>query len=75
MGLGIVNYVLQMLRPVAAGIIMYATVYFLQGFVYGSVGDWLYLVQLITIGVITYGVAMLLIDRDGVLETLQLIRS
>lgn len=74
-GLGIGNYVLQMLRPVVAGVVMYATVYLLQGVVYGSVGDWLYLAQLVVIGVVAYGVAMLLIDREGMLETLQLIRS
>ncbi len=74
-GLGIGEYLLQMFRPVVAGMIMYATVYFLQGFAYGAVGDWLYLSQLVLTGAITYGVAMLLIDRNGMLETLQLIRS
>jgi teichuronic acid exporter len=74
-GLGIVEYLLQMFRPVVAGMIMYTTVYFLQGFAYGAVGDWLYLSQLVLTGAITYGVAILLIDRNGMLETLQLIRS
>tara|TARA_R110002124_G_scaffold128168_1_gene288830 strand:+ start:2613 stop:4052 length:1440 start_codon:yes stop_codon:yes gene_type:complete len=74
-GLGIVKYLLQMLRPVIAGMTMYATVYFLQGFVYGMVGDWLYLLQLVFIGAAAYAAAMLLIDRQGLLETLQLIRS
>ncbi|MCB1706062.1 MAG: lipopolysaccharide biosynthesis protein [Halioglobus sp.] len=74
-GLGIASYLLQMLRPVVAGLTMYATVYFLQGFVYGTVGDWVYLLQLVCIGAVAYAVAMLLIDRRGVVETLQLIRS
>ena len=74
-GLGIVRYGRQMIRPVAAGMIMYAAVYFLQAYVYGSAGDWLYLLQLIAIGVCAYGIAMLLIDREGMLETVQLIRS
>lgn len=74
-GLGIVEYLLQMSRPVAAGMIMYATVYFMQGFAYGSVGDWLYLLQLVTVGVLAYGVAMLLIDGAGLRETVVLIRS
>lgn len=74
-GVDIVNYLLQMLRPVAAGMIMYATVYFLGGFVFGSVGEWLYLLQLVAIGALAYGAAMLIIDRKGLRETLSLIRS
>jgi hypothetical protein len=74
-GAGIVEYLLQMARPVAAGMIMYASVYFVQGAVYGSVGDWVYLLQLVGIGAISYAAAMLLIDRHGMRETLQLIRS
>ncbi len=54
---------------------MYVTVYFMQSFAYGSVGEWLYLLQLIVVGVLAYGAAMLLIDRDGLRETLTLIRS
>lgn len=74
-GLGIGEYLLKMCRPVAAGMIMYVTVYFMQSFAYGSVGEWLYLLQLIVVGVLAYGAAMLLIDRDGLRETLTLIRS
>ncbi|CAA0118042.1 Lipopolysaccharide biosynthesis protein WzxC [Halioglobus japonicus] len=74
-GVGLPGYLLQMLRPVAAGITMYAAVYFMQGMVFGTVGDWVYLLQLVVVGVLAYGVAMLLIDRKGVLETLQLIRT
>ena len=74
-GLSIGKYLLQMFKPVAAGMIMYATVYLLQGLVFGSLGDWLYLSQLVAIGAVAYCAAMLLIDRKGVSETLQLIRS
>jgi teichuronic acid exporter len=73
-GVGIAHYFAQLLRPVAAGMIMYATVYFLRGAVYGSPGEWLYLLQLVAAGVVAYGVAIFLIDRDGVRETLELIR-
>lgn len=74
-GVGIAQYLLQMVRPVAAGMIMYASVYFVQGSVFGSIGDWVYLLQLVSVGACTYVAAMLLIDRSGVRETLQLIRS
>jgi teichuronic acid exporter len=74
-GVGVIEYLRQMARPVAAGMIMYASVYFVQHAVFGSVGDWVYLLQLVSVGAISYGVAMLLIDRDGMRETLQLIRS
>lgn len=71
---GIIDYLLQMARPVAGGMIMYATVYFTQFWVYGSSGEWLYLLQLVVIGTLTYGTAMFVIDRDGLRETLELIR-
>jgi teichuronic acid exporter len=71
----IVEYLTQMIRPVAAGMIMYATVYFLQFFAYGSVGEWLYLLQLVLAGALAYGSAIFLIDRGGLRETLELIRS
>ncbi len=74
-GLKPAGYVLQLVRPVAAGMIMYATVYFFRGVVYGAPGDWLYLLQLVAVGVCAYAVAILLIDRNGMVETLQLIRS
>ena len=74
-GVRIVDYLRQLCRPVVAGMIMYATVYFLQPFVYGSAGDWVYLAQLMLIGIFAYAAAMLLIDRAGLRETLALIRS
>lgn len=74
-GVGVVVYLLQMLRPVAAGVIMYASVYYMQFFVYGSSGEWLYLLQLVMVGALAYGSAMFVIDRDGLRETLELIRS
>ncbi len=70
----LIDYLQQMCRPVAAGMIMYATVYFLTFFAYGYSGGWLYLLQLVLGGVLAYGGAMLLIDRNGLRETLQLIR-
>jgi len=73
-GVDIVEYLQQMIRPVAAGMIMYATVYFLQFFVYGSPGEWLYLLQLVLGGSLAYASAMVLIDRDGLQETLELVR-
>jgi len=74
-GVKLVDYLLQMTRPVAAGMIMYASVYFLQRFAYGSAGDWVYLAQLVIVGALAYGSAMVLIDRAGLRETLELIRS
>jgi len=71
----IVDYVKQIFRPLAAGMIMYATVHFLQFFVYGLPGEWLYLMQLVLIGILAYGGAMLLVDREGLRETLELIRT
>jgi O-antigen/teichoic acid export membrane protein len=69
------DYFLQLCRPVGAGIIMYAAVHFLHSFVYGSTGEWVYLLQLVLLGVLAYGAAMLLIDRNGLRETVALIRS
>lgn len=73
-GLSVVDYLTQMLRPVAAGMIMYAFVVFCQQYVFGSVGDWLYLIQLVILGALSYAGAMLVIDRQGLQETLELIR-
>ena len=73
-GLSVVDYLKQMLRPVAAGMIMYAVVVFFQQHVFGSVGDWLYLIQLVMLGALSYAGAMLVIDRQGLQETLELIR-
>lgn len=73
-GLNVADYFRQLLRPVAAGMIMYATVIFMQQYVFGMVGDWLYLIQLVIVGAVSYAVAMLVIDRDGMTETLALIR-
>ena len=73
-GLSVVDYLKQMLRPVAAGMIMYAVVVFFQQHVFGSVGDWLYLIQLVMLGGLSYAGAMLVIDRQGLQETLELIR-
>ncbi|HEY6130753.1 MAG TPA: oligosaccharide flippase family protein, partial [Halioglobus sp.] len=74
-GVAIVDYLRQMLRPVTAGMIMYATVYFLKFIAYGSTGDRLYLLQLVLIGALVYVGAMVLIDRDGLRETWALIRN
>ncbi|MEZ5572440.1 MAG: lipopolysaccharide biosynthesis protein [Halioglobus sp.] len=74
-GVRVVDYLRQMARPVAAGMIMYATVYFLQNFAYGSVGQWVYLLQLVLLGTVAYAGAMFVIDRHGLRETLELIRS
>ena len=69
------EYARQMYRPLIAGIIMYAAVYALKFLVYGSPGEWLYLIQLVLVGILAYGMAMLLIDRAGLKETLELIRA
>jgi hypothetical protein len=52
-------------RPVTRGIILYAMVYFLQGFVYRCHGEWLYLPQWVLVVMHAYCSAMFLIDRDG----------
>jgi O-antigen/teichoic acid export membrane protein len=69
------EYVRQMYRPLIAGIIMCAAVYTLKFLVYGTPGDWLYLIQLVLVGILAYTMAMLLIDREGLKETLELIRA
>lgn len=69
------NYLLQLVRPLLAGLIMYATVYFLTPLAYSAAGQWVYLLQLVLIGSLTYGAAMLLIDRSSVTETIALLRS
>lgn len=74
-GARIGDYFQQLLRPVAAGMTMYATVYFMRHHVFGSNGDWVYLLQLVLIGMLAYGAAMMLIDRSSLRETLELVRS
>jgi teichuronic acid exporter len=69
------DYFRQMIRPLIAGMIMYAAVHFLQFFAYGSPSEWLYLMQLVLVGILAYIGAMALIDRPGLSETLELIRS
>ncbi|MFT4519672.1 MAG: teichuronic acid exporter [Halioglobus sp.] len=73
--LSALHYFAQMARPVAAGLIMYATLSFLQTFPPVIATQWVYLVALIAAGALTYGAAVLLIDRKGVTEVFALIRS
>ena len=73
--LSIVDYVRQFFRPLAAGMIMVAAVYILGFFAYGSPGDWFYLMQLVLVGILAYGVAIALVDRAGLAETLDLIKT
>lgn len=73
--LQLVSYLMEIARPVLAGLIMYATVLFLQPYAYGSIGDWVYLVQLVAAGAVAYGAAILMIDRGTVTQTLALIRA
>ena len=73
-GLSIREFFAQMIRPVTAGAVMYAAVYGTQKIAYGVPSDWFYLLQLVAAGVLSYGAAMLLIDRNGVRETLELVR-
>lgn len=71
----IAEYVRQLVRPLIAGITMNAAFYALEFWAYGSPGEWLYLIQLVLVGILAYGMAMLLIDREGLKETMELIRA
>ena len=69
------DYFRQLVRPFAAGIVMYGLVSLLRQHAYGAVGEWLYLLQLVVPGALTYLASMLIIDRASLRETLALIRS
>jgi O-antigen/teichoic acid export membrane protein len=65
----------QMARPLAASVAMYVLVTGSRGIATGVPGDWLYLAQLVLAGVVVYAVVMVLIDREALGETLELIRG
>ncbi len=69
------EYFRQLVRPFAAGIVMYGLVCLLRQHAYGAVGEWLYLLQLVVPGALMYLASMLIIDRASLRETLALIRS
>ena len=73
-GLSIWKYFAQMLRPVIAGAVMYAAVYGLSLVAIGKPTDWYYLAQLVAMGAVVYLGAMMLINREGMRETMELIR-
>lgn len=69
------DYAAQMARPLAAASAMYAVVWVLGDVALGESGEWFHLVQLVVAGMAAYGGAMLLVDRRGLSETLELIRG
>jgi O-antigen/teichoic acid export membrane protein len=69
------EYAGQIVRPLAAGIAMYAVVWVLGDVAYGTAGEWSYLAQLVIVGMAAYGGVMLLVDRPGLGETLELVRG
>lgn len=69
------DYSRQILRPLAAGLAMYAAVMWAASVAYGAPGDWTYLVQLVVTGALVYAGTMLVVDRAGLRETLELIRN
>lgn len=73
--LGLALYLSQMWRPLAAAVVMYGAVLVLGLIVSGQPGQWFHLLQLVAAGALAYAVALLLIDRPGVGETLALLRS
>jgi Polysaccharide biosynthesis C-terminal domain len=73
-GLNIWKYFAQMLRPVIAGAVMYAAVYGLSLVAIGKPADWYYLAQLVAMGAVVYLGVMMLINREGMRETMELIR-
>lgn len=74
-GVSLGDYAGQIVRPLAAGGVMYGAVYLTATLVDGASGDWLHLLLLVTVGVIGYYGAIALIDRKGLQDTLRLIRS
>ncbi len=68
-------YLGQLLRPALAAAFMYAAVMYADTLIEPTVGVWLRLGLLVGSGVAAYGLAMLIIGRDSLRETVALLRS
>jgi len=71
----LVDYTRQMARPLAAAICMYVAVIGVSPVAVGVPGEWLYLAQLVLTGAGVYPVAMWLLDRAALRESVELIRG
>jgi len=74
-GLGIVDLIGAMGRPIISAAGMYAAVILVKPFIFGSVGDVLYLLQLIVVGAVSYTFLLWVIHREGIAEILELFKG
>ena len=74
-GVPVPDYFRQLVRPLLAGLVMYAVVLALGSLSGGVPGEWGYLLQLVLAGILAYGLAMLALDRDSLRDTVDLLRS
>jgi O-antigen/teichoic acid export membrane protein len=63
-----------MFRPVLAAAGMYFSVSAVMPYVFGEIGTWQHLVQLIGIGMLTYILLLVILDRQGIADTVDLMR-
>jgi len=73
-GSGIIDLIGAMGRPIISAAGMYAVIYCVKPFVFGTVGDVLFLLQLIVLGAATYTLLLLAIHRNGFDEALDLFK-
>ncbi len=74
-GVGLAEYAAQLMRPAAAGLVMYAGVGGVANVLPPGISPALELGGLVASGVLVYGAAMVALDRRGLKETLLLLRS
>ncbi|MDX1734918.1 MAG: lipopolysaccharide biosynthesis protein [Halioglobus sp.] len=74
-GVALGDYFAQLLRPALVALVMYAAVLLLAGLLPASLGPWPRLLLLAAAGAVLYFAGMLLVARQGLKETLFLIRA
>ncbi len=74
-GVKIVDSLKTMLGPLVSSISMYAAVTSLNHVVYGVSGEMIHLVQLVAIGIVTYGATMLLFFRESLSSVSNLLKG
>jgi O-antigen/teichoic acid export membrane protein len=72
---GIWELLKSMALPIIAATGMYAAIFAAKPYVVGEVGDVLHLLQLTLVGAVAYIFLLALIHRDGIRETLDLVRG
>jgi len=74
-GVKMIDSIKTMLGPAISSIVMYAAVISSNDFAFGISGELIHLVQLVTIGVATYGIVMFLFFRESVYTTSDLLKG